>query len=95
LPSDALAIINHINAFGPGAVTGGSDGPPYLDTTGNDQINSSDALAVINYINAFGPESSQGEGESDTASGEQTLPDADLLAILADDLAMQVTRRKR
>ena len=66
--ADALAIINYINAFGPGAIPAGAQiGRPhgYLDTSGgmndvgDDLIAPADALAVINAINA----GQGGEGE--------------------------------
>jgi hypothetical protein len=61
-PNDALAMINHINAFGSGSVSAGTTpGAPYLDVTGDDFIAPNDALAVINYLNAFG--SSEDESE--------------------------------
>ena len=65
---DALAIINYINAFGPGAVPASAlignrsafDTSGGVNDVGDDFIAPADALAVINVINAR----QGGEGES-------------------------------
>ena len=69
VPGDALAVINYINAFGPGPVPDGAAlGLPFgfLDTTGgpngtgDNNIAPADALEIINAINA----GQGGEGEA-------------------------------
>jgi hypothetical protein len=105
---DALAIINYINAFGPGHIPlDAAPGAPYLDTAGgpgnggDDFVSAGDALEVINFINAFGSGLSgpEGEGESVASqslaniSAEQPVG-SDLLALLAFDIAMQSKRRR-
>jgi Ca2+-binding RTX toxin-like protein len=63
---DALAVINHINAFGPLQVSDTTPyGPPYYDVNGDDFVVAGDALAIINWINAFGADNSRPEGEAD------------------------------
>jgi hypothetical protein len=90
-PNDALAVINYINAFGPGAVPAGAlPGKPFgfIDVDGNDFIAPNDALKIINQINAFGSSEGEGEGASDTAAIDAVLAatsDQDLLAALSLD----------
>lgn len=51
--SDALAVINFLNAFGPTPVpNAATSGPVYYDVTRDDFVTASDALAVINAVNA-------------------------------------------
>lgn len=99
-PGDALAIINYINAFGTGELAvSASVGPPYLDTTGgptgggDNGVTAKDALAVINYLNAFGLGVQPGEGETGRSPTASDWPAADLLTILAMDVAGQTKRR--
>jgi hypothetical protein len=65
--SDALTVINFINAFGPKKFAATDFGPPYVDVDGDESVAAGDALTIINYINAFGPgntdENPQGEAE--------------------------------
>lgn len=79
--SDALDVINYINAFGaryvPSTVT---SGPPFLDTTDDNLVAAVDALDVINFINAFGPglPGPSGEGETVVAiAADRAFADAD------------------
>ncbi len=55
-PVDALAVINHLNQFGSGALPVPPDAsfepPPYLDPSGDNQIAPLDALLVINALNS-------------------------------------------
>lgn len=103
---DALAIINFINANGSGPVPGNAVlGLPFgfLDTEADNQIVAGDVLAVINFINA----GLGGEGESPMVEAEVTGPaatiplaaspnlSADLLLLLATDLAAQPAPRRR
>jgi hypothetical protein len=90
---DAAAVINHINAFGPGPIDMGESGPPYLDTSGDNSISADDALRIINHINAFGsgPVGGGGEGESAGAAADPSLDE--LLALLALDVAGPKRRR--
>jgi len=60
-PNDALAVINHLNAFGSGPIPPNPPfGPPYLDVDNDGSVFPRDALSVINVINA----GQAGEGES-------------------------------
>jgi hypothetical protein len=103
---DALTIINYINAFGPGPVPENAPfGPPYLDTvdefgnpTGDDFVTAGDALAIINYINSFAPGLPGPAGESPSspflaASSYEDASIADMLTLLAQDVAAQRRRR--
>jgi hypothetical protein len=101
-PSDALLIINFLNAFGPGPVPENAVGPPYYDTTdgaglptGDDFVAAGDALAIINFINAFdsGLPGPQGEDSSPTSSEQAT--DADLMAAIIADQAWQAQTQRR
>lgn len=105
VPGDALAIVNYINAFGAGPVpTSAAAGPPFLDTAGgpgdrgDNFVSAGDALAIINYINAFGSGLPGPEGESATAfssrPSEPPAASSDLLALLAQDVALQPKRRR-
>jgi len=103
--SDALAVINRLNAFGAGAVTANSewDGA-YYDVNGDNSVSPADALDVINYINA----GLGGEGEgfaagvSDSSSGANNPHLAaamhddwtDLLTLLSLDTAQQTASRR-
>ncbi len=59
-PSDALLIINQLNATGSILVPQDSlSRPAFLDVNGDNRISASDALAIINYLNAR----TGGEGE--------------------------------
>jgi hypothetical protein len=93
-PGDALAVINHLNAFGSGAVPGSAAaGPPFYDTIPDNVIAPADALAVINHLNAF----LAGEAESAAAAPPEvpTVPivPPDILALLALDVATHRRRR--
>jgi hypothetical protein len=55
-PADALAVINYINAFGPGPVP---PAPKSLDYNGDDWVTAADVLLIINQINA----GQEGQGE--------------------------------
>jgi hypothetical protein len=91
--SDALAVINFINSFGPQAVPhNNSPAAPFLDTTGEGNVNASDALAVINFINSFGPQTGSGESPSGRPQSE-SLAETDLLMLLATDIAAHQKRR--
>jgi hypothetical protein len=70
LASDALAVVNYLNAFGPGFVSIDGVGPDYWDTTNDGQITPADALAVVNAINA-----GLGDGE-----GEAAIEDGSVVA---------------
>ncbi|MCC6511676.1 MAG: cadherin-like domain-containing protein, partial [Pirellulaceae bacterium] len=60
---DALLIINRINSFGSGPVTGLASPPPYLDVSGDNSISPLDALLVIDRLNR----GAGGEGEGEAA----------------------------
>jgi hypothetical protein len=93
---DAAAVINHINAFGPGPIQLSSAGPPYLDTSGDNSISADDALRIINHINAFGAGTGAGTGagEGEAIARGETNSSDELLALLALDLASQPKRRR-
>jgi hypothetical protein len=78
-PLDALQVINHLNASGPGqlALSGPQADvqPPLLDVDGDGQVLPQDVLLVINYLNRTNNSS---EGEGDETSGGN--PPAWLLA---------------
>jgi hypothetical protein len=78
-PLDALQVINHLNATGPGQLSPDDlpDGvpPPLLDVDGDGNVLPQDVLFVINFLNrSDGP----GEGEGDVTNGGD--PPAWLLA---------------
>jgi hypothetical protein len=51
--SDALAVINYVNAFGPRFVPiEGPAGPDYYDASNDGQVSALDVLTIINAINA-------------------------------------------
>jgi hypothetical protein len=52
--SDAVAVINHLNAFGAGPLARRLAAPPaaFLDVNGDNYVSSIDALTVINYLNS-------------------------------------------
>lgn len=96
--NDALAIINHLNAFGsgpvpltPGYVT------PYLDVTDDNFITAQDALDIINLINAglnvIPPGGEPGELASTPPVVSPAL--ADTIALLAQDMVDYATRRRK
>jgi hypothetical protein len=95
-PSDALTIINFINAFGSQAVSGeGEADILYLDVTADGFIAPSDALAVINWINAFG--ATQGEAPRSEVGGQESAVQAsnsnDLMTLLAVDASQAAKKR--
>ena len=51
-PSDALAIINYLNVYGPGPVGPGDPGYGY-DVNADGQVSAIDALIIINYLNTI------------------------------------------
>ena len=78
-PADALAIINYLNAYGPGPV--GSGNPSYgYDVNADLYVTPLDALLVLNYLNLPGNsgtvngEGGEGEPGGDGGEGEQ-VPD--------------------
>jgi hypothetical protein len=94
-PNDALAVINYINAFGPGTVPpNAAIGQPFgfIDTNANDFVAPNDALQVINIINA----GLGGEGESRQGTGDRGQEtEEELLSLLALDMAEQTLQRRR
>jgi hypothetical protein len=91
--SDALAVVNYLNAFGAGPVAEGElAGPSSLDADENNVITAADALAIINYLNA-GLATAEGESTVGSAAAAASAADADLLALLASDLTE--TRRRK
>jgi hypothetical protein len=102
--SDALAVINQINSFGPGPVSAAAmAAAPYFDATDDDNVNASDALAVINFVNSFGsglpgPAGEPGAeeevgGQRSEVRGQESAVD-EVLALLAQDVAAQPRRRR-
>lgn len=85
--SDALAVINHLNAFGAGpAADGESIARSALDADRNNTITAADALAIINYLNA-GLVSAEGEAAGESAvAGPGGAPESDWLGLLAEDI---------
>lgn len=102
LASDALAVINHINAFGMGPIPNDPvSGTPYIDVTADNRILAGDALAIINHLNAFGPTIGLSEGEPALSSLPPTHVSLshvslsnELLALLATDI-LEATRHRR
>jgi hypothetical protein len=96
-PSDALDVINYLNAYGSGVVPLDALGAPYCDVNGDEVVSPGDALAIINVLNAN--QSGEGEGEARSEVGGQRSEAGvgDLLAMLAVDAAMQTNgaRTKR
>lgn len=98
--NDALAVINYLNAFGPGAISPTAvQGPPYYDTNGDTLLSAVDALLVINVINAGLGGEGERQGGSAIADGEQGAGaandvTAELIALLAFDFGQQPRRRK-
>ncbi|MCH5374252.1 MAG: dockerin type I domain-containing protein [Planctomycetes bacterium] len=91
-PSDALALINFLNAYGPmdltylSAGTGeGEAGDRYFfDTNGDKVISPMDVIGVINYLNM----AAHVGGEGESASGE---PNVEVAALIVDPAsAMQM-----
>jgi hypothetical protein len=91
-PSDALAIINHLNAKTTPEINAlGISTGPYVDVDGDGTVAPRDALAVINYLNSV-PRGSQltGSTSEEDGEGEAWSSDAledDLLLFLAADVA--------
>jgi autotransporter-associated beta strand protein len=57
VPADVVAVVNYINAFGPGPVPANAViGQPFgfLDTDKDNNISPNDVVQIINFINAFG-----------------------------------------
>jgi hypothetical protein len=93
-PSDALAVINYINAKEAGSIPASVPiGAPYVDVNGDDQVIAQDVLDIINWINAH---SGQPEAEADAASQPvaNNLP-SDLISLLALDISEHAARRRR
>jgi len=102
-PGDALAVINHINAFGSHQFGALDYGPPYFDVDADTWVAPGDALYIINYINAFGS-GPTGEGEAVTEPVAANAADAvflefgsqpDAWSLLSADIAEQVLVRQR
>src|SRR5262245_4961770 len=94
-PGDALAVINYINAFGPGPVPANAVlGLPFgfLDTDGDNNVSPGDALSVINAINSGLGGVQEAEGEGPRARSR--LLD-ELIALLASDVTEAAGRRRR
>jgi hypothetical protein len=96
-PSDALAIVNFINAFGSQRVAGeGEADVLYLDVNADGFIAPSDALAVINSIDSFG--SGLGGEPSPEISGQtsagQPGNSSDLMTLLAVDVSEAAKKRR-
>jgi VCBS repeat-containing protein len=92
-PSDALAVINYLNAplLAQSGLAGGAGeyGPgDYCDVNADDVISPLDALLIINYLNST---SAHGEGEAATSSSP--LP-PELIDLLAADLATDAEHRR-
>jgi hypothetical protein len=101
---DVVQVINYINAFGAGPVPDRTTYvSPFLDTSGDNSVTAIDALNIINHINGFGAgPAPAGEGESAAAATRMMQaasaandPLADLIAILAGDIASSSPRRRR
>ena len=75
--ADALAIINYLNAFGPGPVGSGNASYGY-DVNSDEWVTALDALLVLNYLNlpgnggTVGGEGGQGERGGSGGEGEQS-----------------------
>jgi hypothetical protein len=73
-PSDALTVINYINAFGPGALVLGQPPIPdpspnkYVDVDGDTFLSPNDVLQVINFLNSHPSSGGEAEGEGESAS---------------------------
>ena len=89
--SDALAVINFVNSFGSLSVPAGAGpNPPYYDVNADGVVAPDDALAVIDYVNAVG----SGVGnQALTGIALNHALNADLIALLASDVAAQRKRR--
>jgi len=93
-------VINAINAYGTASPPPPPTGPegPYCDVDGDGVVAPNDALEVINHINAFGSSEGEGTGVGSQESGVGNqgtggLSEAELLALLAVDVASQPKRR--
>lgn len=105
--SDALIIINEINAFGIRSLPAVAPAVDfYLDATGDLRLTASDALDVINRINAFGIGPAEGEANMlapRVATAEISVPaptdhhalDALFSQWAEDDLATASKRRRK
>jgi hypothetical protein len=109
--TDALDVINYLNAFGAGPVPVLVSGPPFYDTNGDFFVTAADGLDIINFLNAFGagpvsePESaSEGEASARLQATSAVFAEfgahkpaiaADLAALLADNLPGSKPRRGR
>jgi hypothetical protein len=93
-PSDALAVINYINAKGAGSIPASVPiGAPYVDVNGDDEVIAQDVLDVINWINSH-----PGQSEAEAAPASLPVannPPSDLMSLLAVDIADQAARRRR
>lgn len=90
--SDALTVINEINAGGARPLappTPGSSPPPFLDVSADNWVTPLDALIVINYINAYPP----GEGEAMPKFDVTSSADFDL-SLLAVDFGQNALPRR-
>ncbi|HEY2415142.1 MAG TPA: RHS repeat-associated core domain-containing protein [Pirellulaceae bacterium] len=103
--TDVLAVINYINANHSGLLPATRPaGKMFVDVNGDKSVAADDVLTIINYINAHpnrageAPDSSINTvaslaAEDDLVVSNQSLS-ADLLALLAGDLASQPKRRQ-
>ncbi|MCY2986728.1 MAG: Ig-like domain-containing protein [Planctomycetota bacterium] len=63
-PLDVLSVINLINTFGSGPISGTRLGLAYPDVFGDNEVTASDVLALITQLNALSAGGSAGEGEA-------------------------------
>ncbi len=106
MPSDALAIINFLNSFGPSPVGPGNPNFFY-DVNGDGMVTALDALLIINFLNVNSGGPTTGTGGEPGRGGGEPLEDSfaasavdsesdDLVAALlpyADDAFRQEQRR--
>jgi len=92
-PGDALSIINCINAFGSGSLPRTGDDGKFYDVSGDDMVSPVDALLIINQINAFG--SAEGEAVATGTVPPPPITGADVLELLALDVASAANRKRR
>jgi hypothetical protein len=88
---DALIEINFLNAYGARPVDPIALGPPYYDVDADGFIAPRDALLVISYINAH-PFIGEGEAPAITTSPAPSILQADVLTLIAVDVASQPRR---